>query len=304
MIGTALAERGLLPRPVALAGRRHFRARLRSEALRHADGEEALARLVGATDSAEVAPSPRAAHRQHGEVPSAFSGVVVGRNRNYSAGPWEPGAASLDEAEEATLELAGARARLRDGPRVLELGCGWGSLSLWMAERWPGSRITIASNPRSQGPTSAPPPARAARQPGGAERRPEPARAPGGSSSRRRCSSTVVAGMALEAVADAQLAQFLERPGSRGQVMQVAVAPVAQPQLPRRPRGLAGLGLPGASAGAPVTLLGPRVMSVLLLRVSGVTLPEKAIGERRNGHADGAAPTSAFLPLPPRTLRS
>jgi len=114
-----------------------------------------------------------------------------------------------------------------------------------------------------------------------------------------------VAGMVFETVADAQLARFLERPGSRGLVMQEGLW-----RWSRHPNYFGdfvvwwGLGLLGASAGAPGTLLGPLVMSVLLLRVSGVALLEKTIGERRPGYADYAARTSAFLPLPPRTLRS
>jgi len=152
MIGIALAERGLVPEPVVRAGiRRLLRARLESEAFRQADGEAALARFVEAMGCAEVAPSPEAANRQHYEVPPAFFEVVLGRHMKYSAGLWEPGAASIDEAEGAMLELTGARAGLRDGQRVLELGCGWGSLCLWMAERYPGSRITAVSNSRSQG---------------------------------------------------------------------------------------------------------------------------------------------------------
>jgi cyclopropane-fatty-acyl-phospholipid synthase len=101
--------------------------------------------------AAELAPSPEAANRQHYEVPADFFEIVLGRHLKYSSGLWAPETSTLDEAEAAMLRLTCERAELRDGQRVLELGCGWGSLSLWMAARHPGSRFTAVSNSRSQG---------------------------------------------------------------------------------------------------------------------------------------------------------
>jgi steroid 5-alpha reductase family enzyme len=114
-----------------------------------------------------------------------------------------------------------------------------------------------------------------------------------------------LAGVAVEATADAQLARFLARPASRGQVMQEGLW-----RWSRHPNYFGdfvvwwGLGLVGVAAGAPWTLLGPALMSVLLLRVSGVTLLERTIGERRPGYAAYAARTSAFFPWPPRRARA
>jgi steroid 5-alpha reductase family enzyme len=111
----------------------------------------------------------------------------------------------------------------------------------------------------------------------------------------------VVAGVLVEAVADAQLARFLARPGSRGQVMQEGLW-----RWSRHPNYFGdfvvwwGLGLLGVAAGAFWSLAGPALMSVLLLRVSGLTLLERTIGERRPGYAEYAARTSAFFPWPPR----
>jgi steroid 5-alpha reductase family enzyme len=108
------------------------------------------------------------------------------------------------------------------------------------------------------------------------------------------------AGLAFEAVADRQLARFLARPESAGTVMQEGLW-----RWSRHPNYFGdflvwwGLGLCGAAAGAPWALAGPAVMSVLLLRVSGVTLLERTIGERRPGYAEYAARTSAFFPWPP-----
>ena len=115
----------------------------------------------------------------------------------------------------------------------------------------------------------------------------------------------VLSGVAVEAIADRQLARFLTRPDSRGRVMQEGLW-----RWSRHPNYFGdfvvwwGLGLLGLAAGAPWTLVGPVLMSVLLLRVSGVTLLEKTIGTRRPGYAEYAARTSAFLPWPPRRPRS
>lgn len=110
-----------------------------------------------------------------------------------------------------------------------------------------------------------------------------------------------LAGLAIEATADAQLARFLADPGSRGRVMDQGLW-----RWSRHPNYFGdfvvwwGLGLLGVAAGAAWTLVGPALMSVLLLRVSGVTLLEKTIGERRPSYAAYAARTSTFFPCPPR----
>lgn len=99
--------------------------------------------------------SPRAlctrqANEQHYEVPPAFFQRVLGRHLKYSSGYWPEGVTDLDQAERAMLELYRERAQLEDGQRVLDLGCGWGSLSLWMAEQFPASRILAVSNSAPQ----------------------------------------------------------------------------------------------------------------------------------------------------------
>jgi cyclopropane-fatty-acyl-phospholipid synthase len=99
----------------------------------------------------EVAPVPHLANRQHYEVPAEFFEVVLGRNLKYSSALWDPGTASLDDAEARMLALTCERAGLADGQRILDLGCGWGSLALFAAERHPGARITAVSNSASQG---------------------------------------------------------------------------------------------------------------------------------------------------------
>jgi cyclopropane-fatty-acyl-phospholipid synthase len=90
------------------------------------------------------------ANRQHYEVPTDFFTLVLGPRMKYSAAIWPDDVATLAEAEDATLELTSRRAQLADGQRILELGCGWGSLSLWMAEQFPRSEIVAVSNSTTQ----------------------------------------------------------------------------------------------------------------------------------------------------------
>jgi cyclopropane-fatty-acyl-phospholipid synthase len=100
--------------------------------------------------AAPVALLPEKANEQHYEVPSAFFGLALGARRKYSSCAWPDGVASLDAAEAESLRVTCERAGLEDGQAVLELGCGWGSLSLWIAEHYPTSRITSVSNSHSQ----------------------------------------------------------------------------------------------------------------------------------------------------------
>lgn len=97
-----------------------------------------------------IAAVPDQANEQHYEVPAAFFREVLGPHLKYSCGHWPPGVQTLEESETEALRLTCEHARLRDGQRILELGCGWGSLTLWMAQRFPGSRITAISNSTSQ----------------------------------------------------------------------------------------------------------------------------------------------------------
>ncbi len=90
------------------------------------------------------------ANRQHYEVPPAFFRHVLGRRLKYSCCYWPDGVETLDRAEEAMLDLTCRRAQLEDGMRVLDLGCGWGSLSLWIAERYPNCRVVATSNSPAQ----------------------------------------------------------------------------------------------------------------------------------------------------------
>ena len=143
------AERGSLPDPLIRLGIRGLlRKRLRDER-GAAEPREANAR-VDALRGAPIAIETEAANRQHYEVPPAFFETVLGPRLKYSACLWSDGVTSLADAEEAMLACYAERAELDDGQRVLDLGCGWGSLSLWLAERHPASRITAVSNSAPQ----------------------------------------------------------------------------------------------------------------------------------------------------------
>ncbi|HNB58352.1 MAG TPA: cyclopropane-fatty-acyl-phospholipid synthase family protein, partial [bacterium] len=97
-----------------------------------------------------IAIDTKAANEQHYEVPTRFFQLVLGRHLKYSSGYWHEGVTELDRAENDMLALTCSRADLHDGQDILELGCGWGSLSLYMAEHFPQSRITAVSNSRTQ----------------------------------------------------------------------------------------------------------------------------------------------------------
>jgi cyclopropane-fatty-acyl-phospholipid synthase len=147
-----LAEHGLLPDVAIRQGIRRL-LRVRLAQLRAADceaGAEQALSFVSAMDRAETAPLPALANAQHYEVPADFFAAVLGRHRKYSSCYWPAGVESLDSAEDEALRATCERAGIADGMDVLELGCGWGSLSLWMASRYPNARITAVSNSRSQ----------------------------------------------------------------------------------------------------------------------------------------------------------
>jgi cyclopropane-fatty-acyl-phospholipid synthase len=100
--------------------------------------------------SLPVATHTENAKAQHYEVPTEFFELVLGPQRKYSCCLFADDSASLASAEEAALAATAKHADLADGQRILELGCGWGSLSLWMARRYPAARIVAVSNSRSQ----------------------------------------------------------------------------------------------------------------------------------------------------------
>ncbi|HTL70370.1 MAG TPA: cyclopropane-fatty-acyl-phospholipid synthase family protein [Candidatus Eisenbacteria bacterium] len=111
---------------------------------------ERRARLVEALRQSPIAVRTAEANGQHYELPTEFFELVLGPRLKYSSGWWAEASTDLGRSELDMLELTARRAALADGQRILELGCGWGSLSLFMAERFPAARITAVSNSRTQ----------------------------------------------------------------------------------------------------------------------------------------------------------
>ena len=145
-------EKDLVPdRLIRLGIRRLLRERLREESHGGVESEAArLAAFVERLRTSPIAIQTRAANQQHYEVPAEFFQCILGPRLKYSSCWWPQGVATLARSEEAMLGLTAKRARLEDGQTILELGCGWGSFSLYAAERFPGCRILGVSNSHTQ----------------------------------------------------------------------------------------------------------------------------------------------------------
>ena len=145
-------ELGLVPDTVIRAGIRRLLESKRRE-IHSGDIEFAantLNRFVAMMNESPIALVPDRANEQHYEVPAAFFTHVMGEHLKYSCGYWPKDVHTLSESEAAALELTVSRAGIEDGMAVLDLGCGWGSLSLWIAEHFPNATVTSVSNSRSQ----------------------------------------------------------------------------------------------------------------------------------------------------------
>ena len=146
-----IVDSGLVPEPVLRAGIRAVCALRLREQRGSVEDEQARHRaLVRELRASDIAVATEAANDQHYEVPPEFFAAVLGPHRKYSGCYWPAGVAELGAAEEAALALAAERAGLADGQDVLDLGCGWGALSLWAAARFPSSRFTALSNSQAQ----------------------------------------------------------------------------------------------------------------------------------------------------------
>ena len=147
-----LLELNLLPDFLIRFGiRRLLAQRLREERRGSEEAQQQQAmRFIAQLKASPIAINTREANTQHYELPSEFFELVLGQHLKYSSCYFLADAATLDTAEADMLRLTCQRARLADGESILELGCGWGSLTLWMAERYPNARITAVSNSRTQ----------------------------------------------------------------------------------------------------------------------------------------------------------
>lgn len=145
-------ESGLVPDTVIRAGVRRLLESKRKE-IHSGDVEHAattLNRFVAMMNASPIALLPDLANKQHYEVPAEFFAHVMGDHLKYSCCYWPNDVNHLSEAEAAALDVSTKRAGIKDGMRVLDLGCGWGSLSLWIAEQFPNACVTSVSNSTSQ----------------------------------------------------------------------------------------------------------------------------------------------------------
>ena len=147
-----LAEKGLLPDAIIRIGiKRLCRQRLvEASSSNQTIMEQEHSAWIDVLKESPIALVPEKANEQHYEVPPRLFELVLGDRLKYSSGLWPEGVSSLDESEVAMLKLTIQRAGLVDGQDVLELGCGWGSLTLYMAECFPKSKITAVSNSNDQ----------------------------------------------------------------------------------------------------------------------------------------------------------
>ena len=143
------AERGYVSdQLIRIAIRRLLKSRLRQ--LRPTPNWDPVPEFLSRIQGQPVAVATDEANQQHYEVSAKFYQQVLGPRLKYSCCYWDETTESLGQAEIAALSLTCQHAAIEDGDEILELGCGWGSLSLWMAEHYPHSRITAISNSESQ----------------------------------------------------------------------------------------------------------------------------------------------------------
>ena len=143
-----LAESGLIPdevirRGISLLNRKRLRL---EEAGSAEERQEKKNRFIDDLQRSPIVLQPEKPREQHYELPPAFFRQVLGRHLKYSCGLWADSVQNLDEAEEAMLEETCRRAGIVDGQTILDAGCGWGALSLYIAEHFPRCRVVAVSN--------------------------------------------------------------------------------------------------------------------------------------------------------------
>jgi cyclopropane-fatty-acyl-phospholipid synthase len=148
----SLLEKNKIPDLFIRIGiRKLLKQRLQDENKGNTEAQQAhLMTLIEELKTSPIAINTQEANAQHYEVPTEFYKYCLGKHLKYSSGYWKEGVTDLDTSERDMLELTCQRAELKNGQSVLELGCGWGSLSLFMAAKFPKSNFTVVSNSRTQ----------------------------------------------------------------------------------------------------------------------------------------------------------
>ena len=144
--GIYLAERGLIPDALL----RIFIKQFSLARLSEANNEEAKQSVINSLKNGPIAENTIDANEQHYEVPADYFKAILGPRLKYSCCWFEDESSTLGEAEIMMMESYAERAKIEDGQTILDLGCGWGSLSLFLAERFPNSIIHSVSNSNDQ----------------------------------------------------------------------------------------------------------------------------------------------------------
>ena len=138
-------EKGYVPDPVIRFGIRNLlKQRLKDMKSQDLDSHTKLLK------ESPLAIMTKQANEQHYEVPTEFYELCLGQHKKYSSCYWDENTSELEQAEQKALDISIERAEIKDGMRILELGCGWGSLSLELARRFPNSPVTVVSNSATQ----------------------------------------------------------------------------------------------------------------------------------------------------------
>ena len=145
-MGIYLAERGFIPDRLL----RFFIKRFSLSRLVEANNEERKMSVIDGLKTGPIAENTIDANEQHYEVPADYFKAVLGPRLKYSCCWFDDESVSLGEAEIKMMESYLERAKIEDGQTILDLGCGWGSLSLFLAERFPNSNIYSVSNSNDQ----------------------------------------------------------------------------------------------------------------------------------------------------------
>lgn len=152
MFYDSLLEKNKLPDFLIRIGIRNLlKQRLKDEDMGNPAAQlKHFEKLIADLKNSPIAVNTADANEQHYEVPTQFYQYCLGKHLKYSSGLWNAGVTEIDQSEKDMLELTCERAELKNGQDVIELGCGWGSLSLFMSAKFPESNFTVVSNSRTQ----------------------------------------------------------------------------------------------------------------------------------------------------------
>ena len=150
-LGIKLTELGIIPESVLrVAIKKIIQQRLSEIPINTEERQSKKTDFIEALRSSPIALSTNQANEQHYEVPPSFFQEIMGSYLKYSCGWFDENTTSLDTAEENMLKLYVERLGIQNHQRVLDLGCGWGSFTLFAAEKFPNSNFVAVSNSNDQ----------------------------------------------------------------------------------------------------------------------------------------------------------